>query len=178
MLVGLPDRAAFETLIGDLTALGVSRITPLVCRYCQVGWWERSAGSGKLSDRFRSKMLAALKQSLYPHLPRLDPPLPFESISSAFSGNCLVADPAPGLQHFSEALDAMRNQSPSFTCLVGPPGGLAPEESAVLKTLGAVFVKLAPTRLTTELAAAVLAGGIIGARCTEALLPVFPGTAA
>jgi 16S rRNA (uracil1498-N3)-methyltransferase len=177
LLVGLPDRAAFETLIGDLTALGVSRITPLVCRYCQPGWWERNAGAGKLSERFRSKMIAALKQSLYPYLPRLDPPLLFEAISSAFSGSCLVADPT-GLQHFSEALESLRNQSPSCTCLVGPPGGLAPEETAVLKTLSAVFVNLAPTRLTTELAAAVLAGGIIGARCTEAPFSVFPGTAA
>lgn len=170
MLVGLPDRAAFETCIGDLTALGVARITPLVCRYCQPGWWERSAGAEKLSERFRNKMIAALKQSLYPHLPRLDPPLPFEAIGSAFSGSCLVADPA-GKTLFSEVQDTPQ------TCLVGPPGGLAPEESAILKTLGAVFVKLAPTRLTTELAAAVLAGVIISTRCTETP-SVFPGIAA
>ena len=75
MLIGLPERAAFERLITDLTALGVERITPLVCRHCQGGWWERDADGERLSERFRSKMVVALKQSLYPYLPRLDPPL-------------------------------------------------------------------------------------------------------
>ncbi len=176
MLTGLPDRAAFERLIGDLTALGVARITPLVCRYCQREWWERSADSGRLSGRFRIKMIAALKQSLYPYLPRLDPPLPFGNIRSALSGSCFVAD-REGVS-FSGALDAVRNQSPPFTCLVGPPGGFAPEEFIALKTLGATGVNLAPTRLTTELAAVALASGIIGARLTEVPLPAFPGAAA
>ena len=175
MLVGLPDRAAFENLITDLTVLGVVRITPLVCRHCQGGWWERDADGERLSERFRSKMVAALKQSLYPYLPRLDPPLPFENIGSAVSGTFLVADPegAP----VAEALN-MYPPAAVLVCFVGPPGGFSPEEQTSLKALGATNLRLAPTRLTTELAAVVACSEIIGTRQTHAAFPPFPGSAA
>jgi len=175
MLVGLPERAAFEKLITDLTALGVERITPLVCRHCQGGWWERDADGERLSERFRGKMVVALKQSLYPYLPRLDPPLLFENIGSAISGSFLVADPegAP----VAEALN-MHPPAAGYACFVGPPGGFAPEEQTSLKALGATSLRLAPTRLTTELAAVVACSEIIGTRQTHTAFPTFPGSAA
>jgi 16S rRNA (uracil1498-N3)-methyltransferase len=173
MFVGVPERAAFETLITDLTALGAERITPLVCGHCQKGWWERTADGELLSGRFRKKMIAALKQSLYPYLPRLDPPLLFASIGSLVSGGCIAADPA-GVP-LSAALDSLHQP---ITCFVGPPGGFTSEESAALKALGAMAVRLAPTRLTTELAAVILAAGIMGACQKENLPPLFPESAA
>ncbi|MGA2506208.1 MAG: RsmE family RNA methyltransferase [Chitinispirillaceae bacterium] len=172
MLIGLPERAAFERLITDLTALGVERITPLVCRHCQGGWWERDADGERLSERFRSKMVVALKQSLYPYLPRLDPPLRFDDIASIISGTCMVAD--PGGVPVAEAL-AM---GAPYACLVGPPGGFAPEEQAAFKAIGATSVQLAPTRLTTELAAVVACSQILGARQTGSPISPFPGSAA
>ena len=175
LFAGVPERAAFETLITDLTALGVERITPLVCRHCQGGWWERDAEGERMSERFRKKMIAAMKQSLYPHLPRLDPPMPFDTVGAAVSGACLVADPE------GPPVAAVMNndaRADGFSCLVGPPGGFAPEEMVSLKALGAAGVQLAPTRLTTELAAVVLCSQIIGARQTGATRQPFSGPAA
>jgi 16S rRNA (uracil1498-N3)-methyltransferase len=175
LFAGVPERPAFESLIGDLTALGVERITPLVCRHCQGAWWERGAGGERLSERLRTKMIAAMKQSLYPYLPQLDPPLPFGNIASSVSGICLAADPE-GV-HVSDALSG-RPQGAVVACVVGPPGGFAPEEEAALKVLGVAGVRLTPTRLTTELAAVVLCGQVIGAQRTDAPFPQFPGPAA
>jgi 16S rRNA (uracil1498-N3)-methyltransferase len=175
LFAGVPERVAFETLITGLTALGVERITPLVCRHCQDGWWERDAEGERLSERFRKKMIVAMKQSLYPYLPRLDPPLLFESAGPMIAGAAMVAD-SEGVP-VSEVLNA-RAQNGMVFCLVGPPGGFAPEELAALKSLGAAAVRLAPTRLTTELAAVVLCSQVIGARQTGAPLPPFSGPAA
>jgi 16S rRNA (uracil1498-N3)-methyltransferase len=175
LFAGVPERPAFESLIGDLTALGVERITPLVCKHCQGAWWERGAGGERLSERLRTKMIAAMKQSLYPYLPLLDPPLPFENIAVSVSGTCLAADPE-GIP-VADALSGMQ-QSEAVACVVGPPGGFAPEEEAVLKTLGVAGVRLAPTRLTTELAAVVLCSQVIGAQRADAVFPQFPGPAA
>jgi 16S rRNA (uracil1498-N3)-methyltransferase len=175
LFAGVPERASFETLITDLTALGVERITPLVCRHCQGGWWERDAEGERMSERFRKKMIAAMKQSLYPHLPRLDPPLLFERIGPLITRNCIMADPE-GVSA-AEVLN-VHTETGIFSCLVGPPGGFAPEEQASLKALGAAGVQLAPTRLTTELAAVVLCSQIIGARKTGAPHQPFSGPAA
>jgi len=177
LLAGVPERAAFETLITGLTALGVERITPLVCRHCQDGWWERDAEGERLSERFRKKMIVAMKQSLYPYLPRLDLPLLFESAGPMISGIAMAADPE-GVP-VAEVLNAhAQTVAGIFSCLVGPPGGFAPEEHAALKSLGAAMVRLAPTRLTTELAAVVLCSQVIGARQTGAPIPPFSGPAA
>ena len=160
MMVGLPERAPFEALLADLTALGVARITPLVCKYCQQPWW---AGHWeKLAARFRSKMVASLKQARYPYLPQLDAPISFQKAlaTSAMSGFCVVADPH-GVP-ISGAFEVLRCRQEAIVGIVGPPGGLAPEETAALKALGVIAVSLVPTRLTTELAAVVLCSQILG----------------
>lgn len=175
LFAGVPERDAFEKLISDLTALGVERITPVVCKNCQCGWWERDAGSERLSERFRKKMIVAMKQSLYPYLPGLDPPLLFEKMSPMISEACLMAD-----QEGVSAAEALNSQPRTgiLSCLVGPPGGFAPEELAALKAMGAIGLRLAPTRLTTELAAVVLCSQVIGTLQSGAQVPQFPGPAA
>jgi 16S rRNA (uracil1498-N3)-methyltransferase len=164
MFIGLPERDAFESLLCDLTALGVERITPLVCRYCQRPWWEKKNES--LGSRFRGKMVAALKQSCYPWLPVLDPPLPFATLDAAATSGFLIAADAEGVP-FSMATETIPTMPNVYTGIIGPPGGFAPEETAALRNLGMLFVKLAASRLTTELASVVLASEIIGARMRD-----------
>jgi 16S rRNA (uracil1498-N3)-methyltransferase len=174
LLVGLPDRQAFEDLLVNLTALGAARITPFVAKHCQHAWWDRDWE--KHAARLRTKMIAGMKQAQYAHLPRLDTPLRFKNACSIISGFCLVADqegPA-----FSNVVDTLRHRHPPFFGVIGPPGGLAPEESLALKALGGMSVKIAPTRLTTELAAVVLCSQILGTRLIGAGPASSPGTAA
>jgi len=159
-LVGLTERDAFETLVCNLAALGVERITPLVACHCQRPWWKQ--WDGKAAERLRSKMIAGMKQSCYPFLPQLDPPLAFKDIDSAISGFVIMAD-AEG-SSFSAALDIIKANDSRYSCIVGPPGGFVKDETAALRSLGALPVRIAASRLTTELAAVVLASEIIGVR--------------
>ncbi|CNI53786.1 16S ribosomal RNA methyltransferase RsmE [Mycobacterium tuberculosis] len=57
-------------------------------------------------------------------------------------------------------------QAKSLTLLVGPEGGIAPEEVTALTDAGAVPVRLGPTVLRTSTAAAV-ALGALGALTTR-----------
>jgi 16S rRNA (uracil1498-N3)-methyltransferase len=159
LFVGLPERAAFEALLGDLAALGVARITPLVCTYCQQPWW---AGKWeKLSSRFRGKMVAALKQARSLYLPHLDPPLSFDhGLETAGGGLRLLADPEG--KPLSKVGDGFWQEHSSIAGFIGPPGGFSRKESAMLLEQGGVPVRIAVTRLTTELAAVVLCGQVLG----------------
>jgi 16S rRNA (uracil1498-N3)-methyltransferase len=159
VLVGLPERALFEALLVDLTALGVQRITPLICAHCQQAWWERDWI--KYGDRFKSKMLSAMKQSLYPWLPLLDQPTLFEQACGGISGTTIVAD-VNGMP-FGTALNTFPSGDTSYAAIIGPPGGLTDEELSAATGHGARAVKIAGTRLTTELATVVLSGLVIGA---------------
>ena len=57
-------------------------------------------------------------------------------------------------------------QAESLTLVVGPEGGIAPEEIAAFTDAGAVAVRLGPTVLRTSTAAAVALGalGVLTAR--------------
>jgi 16S rRNA (uracil1498-N3)-methyltransferase len=158
LLAGMPERPAFETLVTDCAALGVEKITPVICSRSQQRWWEH--GWEKISARLRAKMIAALKQSLYPWLTVLGAPQPFEMVCAGVSGPCVTADPegAP----FPSLLAGLRRWPGRVTCVVGPPGGFTPWESEALTAAGALGVNLGPTRLTTGLAAVVLCGMVLG----------------
>lgn len=162
LFIGLPERGAFEEILVTAAALGVIRITPLVCTCCQRAWWER-AWERDLG-RFRGKMAAAAKQALYPYLPRLDAPLTLKNAGSLLQGFCLVGD--RGGAPFSAMIERLRTQHPPFACVIGPPGGFTAEEVTALEAHGAIAVKIAPTRLTTQLSAAVLCGQLLGGRLT------------
>jgi 16S rRNA (uracil1498-N3)-methyltransferase len=160
LFVGLSERDSFEILVTDLAALGVERITPIVAGHCQRPWWK--PWSGKPAARLRGKMVAGMKQSRYSFMPILDPPLPFMDIGGALSGLSVVAD-AQG-SPFSAMIEKIKKADDGYSCIVGPPGGFTEDETASLQALGAVPVRIAASRLTTELAAVVLASQIMGVR--------------
>jgi 16S rRNA (uracil1498-N3)-methyltransferase len=161
LFIGLPERDAFEPLVRDLAALGVERITPVIAAHCQRPWWE--PWEGKPLVRLRGKMIAGMKQSSYPFLPTLDPPLPFNVLKeSSLFGMPLVAD-AEG-EPFSTMAEKIQAGDNGYSCIVGPPGGFTEDEGATLQEIGALPVKIASSRLTTELAAVVMTSEILGVR--------------
>jgi len=158
LLIGLPDKEHFETIIEQATALGVSRIIPIAADHCRKPWWDRWDG---LRQRFISKMIVSMKQCLYPYLPTLDAPTPLREAVAECVGMLIVAD-----QQGKPLNDADILPHKKISCLIGPPGGLSAAESNFLETYAAIpitSVKIAPTRLRSELAAAVLCSRVIGA---------------
>jgi 16S rRNA (uracil1498-N3)-methyltransferase len=145
--VGIPDKDAFESIVTDLTALGVNSITPLISSQCQKNWWENKWE--KHDERLRGKMIAAMKQSLYPYLPDLNKPRILDS-SCFQNGLCITAD-YNGLSRITIDTSISR-----INCFIGPPGGFSTDELDIFNQNGFSFLRLGQTRLRTELAATAM----------------------
>ncbi len=159
LLTCLPDKERFETVLEHATALGVYRIVPIAADNCRKPWWENWYG---LRQRFLSKMIVSMKQCLYPYIPILDAPTPFSEAVAGCVGALFVAD-----INGESLKDDMISPHKKTNCLVGPPGGFSDAESTFLKSLTAIpvtTVKIASTRLRSELAATVLCSRIVGAQ--------------
>jgi 16S rRNA (uracil1498-N3)-methyltransferase len=153
MLVGLPDKERFEAIIEHATALGVSRIVPLVMDHCRKPWWE---SLDKQRSRFISKMIVSMKQCLYPYIPQLDTPTSLSKIIDKCDKPLLVAD-----QRGKALRDDDLSPHRKLTCLIGPPGGMSADELKLLESCGASAVKIGPTRLRTELAATIICSRVM-----------------
>jgi len=152
----MPERGGIETLVEGAAALGVSRIVPMVCAYCQERWWERTWPTH--AARLDRKMIAAAKQSLNPWLTALAAPVRFEAALAAASGRLVAADQeGSGVQNLHPTAGTVR----TVDAFVGPPGGFSPGERDALDRLGAVRLRLSPNRLRTELAAIALAARVM-----------------
>ena len=148
--IGLPDRNCFENVCEYLVPLGISRIIPLECDYCQKGWWKQSWE--KQSRRFREKIIVAGKQSHNPHFTTLLAPQAFTEALNTAPEKILVA------MESGQLLDKNNiGTSESVACFIGPPGGFSPQELEQLKTKKAQFIRLGNYRLRTELAALTFA---------------------
>ncbi|MDR0306274.1 MAG: 16S rRNA (uracil(1498)-N(3))-methyltransferase [Chitinispirillales bacterium] len=153
LLLGIPDKEPFETVLEQVTAIGVFRIIPLVMDHCRKPWWENW---DKIQKRFISKMIVSMKQSLYPYMPQLDRPTRLPEIIDTCPKPLIAAD-----QNGETLRDDILTSQSQICCLIGPPGGLSIEEENLLESHKALTVKIAPHRLRTELAAAVLCSRIM-----------------
>ena len=153
--IGIPDKDAFETIITDLTAMGIAQITPIITEQCQKNWWEQKWD--KHQERLQGKMIAAMKQSLYPRMPLIDYPCAIEKVIENTTRQTFVAEweGAP-LNTISGGIESQVN------CFIGPPGGFSAKELDLFRSLNFNAVKIATTRLRTELAAVVLCAQIMG----------------
>ena len=157
LFTGIPERDPFESILVDCTALGAASISPLICVFSQNKWWENSWEKQLL--RFQNKMIASMKQALSPWLPRLCNPVHFFDAIKNLTGTVIVADPI-GRSIFVNRENIIEKDE--ITILVGPPGGFSPSEEEQLKEPHFIHVKIAGTRLRTELAATVLCSQALG----------------
>lgn len=152
--IGLPDKDAFEIIITDLTAMGVAQISPLISEQCQKNWWEQKWD--KLQERLQGKMIAAMKQSLYPRVPQIDYPCTIEKATENLKGQSFVAEwEGRPLRSYHCEIESQVN------CFVGPPGGFSTKELELFQNLSFKSIKIGSTRLRTELAAVVLCAQIM-----------------
>lgn len=156
LLIALPDRDPFESAITECTALGISRITPVIAAHCQKPWWKYSWE--KHQERFMTKITGSMKQSLSPFLPALDNPVTLEESFKLCTSPILLAD-----QDGIPIVRACQNlQSKELTCFIGPPGGFSDNEIALFASMNAIKVKIGEPRFRTELAAVVLCSQLVG----------------
>ena len=119
----------------------------------------RGGRTSGMLDRLRRVSVAALKQSGRTWLPDLWAFDSLEELLAGFSGaRVLFADPG------GARVDSLRevfSGAERVLALVGPEGGFAPRESAVLSRGGAVGVDLGAFRLRSETACVVLCSHLV-----------------
>jgi len=126
-----------------------------------VARWE-GARAEKGLRRWRAVARAAAQQSRRAHIPPVDGVLSTETLTQRISD--AVASGATVLALHESATcrltDLPLSHAKSVVLVVGPEGGISPEELVALTDAGAVAIRLGPTVLRTSTAAAVALGAL------------------
>lgn len=136
----------FEWFLEKATEIGVDRIVPVWCRY--------SERATLRLDRLEKILIAAMKQSLQPFLPKLEAPVRLETFleeKPEREYQCYIAyiDQSAGSRHLFDACEAGRDT----LVLIGPEGDFSEEEVKRCVEQGFEPVSLGKNRLRTETAA-------------------------
>lgn len=150
-----------ELAVQAATELGVDAIVPWQAARSISRWDAAKAEKGRA--RWATIVREASKQAIRPRVPEVAPLATTAAIAGlAASATVLVLDPLA--EHPLTALDAasLRDSDRDVVLVVGPEGGVAPEELAALTAAGARGVRLGETVLRTSTAGpaaiAVLSG--------------------
>jgi 16S rRNA (uracil1498-N3)-methyltransferase len=135
-----------DLVVEKATELGVQRLVPVETAHV--------VGRRAHLDRWRRIAVAAAKQSGRTRVPPIDVPLPLAAV---------LAAPWPGLRlvpwegERGQRFDELPARAAAVVALVGPEGGLAPDEVALARAHEFVPLTLGPRVLRAETAAIALA---------------------
>ncbi|MAU30785.1 MAG: 16S rRNA (uracil(1498)-N(3))-methyltransferase [Flavobacteriaceae bacterium] len=137
----------FEWFLEKATEIGVSEITPIICK---------NSERNKFNfDRSTKMLLSAMKQSLQYKLPTLNKPISFLDYISkvddsydSYIATCII----DGLDLFNRKLYKGNNSE----VLIGPEGGFTLNEIDLAKKANFVPVSIGKNRLRTETAGVVV----------------------
>ncbi len=134
-----------EWFLEKATEIGVTRITPLLCRF--------SERKEIKHERLEKVMISAMKQSLKAYLPRLDELTKFSDfIHQPFEGQKFIAHCE------DQQRDLLKNRikpGENYLILIGPEGDFSSEEIELALNAGFHPVSLGNSRLRTETAGVV-----------------------
>jgi 16S rRNA (uracil1498-N3)-methyltransferase len=160
----LPKSERSELAIELATEAGADAFLAWQASRCVASW--EGARVDKGLRRWRAVVRSAARQSRRAHIPTVDGVLSTAALTRRI-GDEVAAGAAVLALHESATgrladvfADATVRQANSLLLLVGPEGGIAPEELAALTDAGAVPVRLGPQVLRTSTAAAVALGAL------------------
>jgi 16S rRNA (uracil1498-N3)-methyltransferase len=152
----LPKAERSELAIELATEAGADAFLAWQAARCVARWDGARADKGL--RRWRAVARAAAQQSRRAHIPSVDGVLSTTELVQripAAATAVVLHESATG-----RLTDLALAQAKSVTLIVGPEGGIAPDELAALTGAGAVAVRLGPTVLRTSTAAAVALGAL------------------
>ena len=133
----------FEWFLEKATEIGIQEITPLLC--------EHSERKVIKKERYEKVLLSAMKQSLSPFLPKLNPLTPFSDvINSEFNATKLIAHCEDSHKEKLSKLCVEKN-----VILIGPEGDFSMSEIDQALRKGFSATSLSESRLRTETAGIV-----------------------
>jgi 16S rRNA (uracil1498-N3)-methyltransferase len=153
----LPKGDRAELAVETLTEVGVDRIVPWAASRSVTRW--RDERAAKALERWRATAREAAKQSRRTWWPRV------EELADVATVAALVSDATLALVLHEEAAQPIAGAAAptegEMVLVVGPEGGVAPEELDAFMSAGARPVHLGPTVLRTSTAGAVAAGVLL-----------------
>jgi 16S rRNA (uracil1498-N3)-methyltransferase len=156
----LPKAERSELAIELATEAGADALVAWQAARCVARW--EGARAEKGLRRWRAVARAAAQQSRRAHIPSVDGVLSTAALTQRIRE--AVASGGAVLALHESATGKLANhglaQAKSVMFLVGPEGGIAPDELAAVTDAGAVAVRLGPTVLRTSTAAAVALGAL------------------
>jgi 16S rRNA (uracil1498-N3)-methyltransferase len=156
----LPKAERSELAIELATEAGADTLVAWQAARCVARWDGARADKGL--RRWRAVARAAAQQSRRAHIPSVDGVLSTAALTERIGD--VVAAGGLVLALHESAAGQLTNlglaQAKSVMLVVGPEGGIAPEELATMTAAGAMAVRLGPTVLRTSTAAAVALGAL------------------
>ena len=156
----LPKSERSELAIELATEAGADAFLAWQAARCVANW--HGARVDKGLRRWRAVVRSAARQSRRAHIPSVDGVLSTAALIQRIRDE--VSAGAKVLALHESATDRIADvavaQADSLLLVVGPEGGIAPDEIAALTGAGAVAVRLGPQVLRTSTAAAVALGAL------------------
>lgn len=156
----LPKAERSELAIELATEAGADSFVAWQADRCVARWNGPRVDKGL--RRWRAVVRSAARQSRRAHIPPVEGVLSTAALTQRVHD--AVATGAVVLVLHESASDQLPSvavaQAKSLLLIVGPEGGIAPEELSALTDAGAVAVRLGPTVLRTSTAAAVALGAL------------------
>ncbi len=160
----LPKSERSELAIELATEAGADAFLAWQASRCVASW--EGAKVDKGLRRWRAVARSAARQSRRAHIPRVDGVLSTAALTQRIrdevaAGAAVLALHESATDRLADLLaDSTAGQANSVLLVVGPEGGIAPDEIAALTGAGAVAVRLGPQVLRTSTAAAVALGAL------------------
>jgi 16S rRNA (uracil1498-N3)-methyltransferase len=160
VIQALPKAERSELAIELATEAGADAVVAWQAARC-VARWDGARGDKGLR-RWRAVARAAAQQSRRAYVPSVDGVLSTAALTQRIGD--VVASGGTALALHESATGQLTDlglaQAKSVMLVVGPEGGIAPDELATMIDAGAVAVRLGPTVLRTSTAAAVALGAL------------------
>lgn len=154
LIQALPKGQGFETILREATAIGVTKIVPIITTRTEVAIDpERSV---KKMERWRSIVIEACKQSGNVHIPMIESVMPFKALEKYFKEQKVSNDLrlVASLEEDTQLLNHYLTSNVSqIYWAVGPEGDFTPEEYNYLREWEFKPVRLTQTILRVETAA-------------------------
>ena len=151
---GIPKGEKMDYITQKCTEAGISRIVPVTFSRCVARWEGKDAA--KKQARFQRIAAEAAKQSGRALIPEISMPLSLKQVCAELAQFELAL--VPWEEERGSGIRAKWRGEKRVALVIGPEGGIAPEEMAQMKAAGAASVTLGPRIFRTEtagLAAAV-----------------------
>lgn len=145
---GLPKGDKMEYIVQKCTEAGVCRIVPVLFSRCVAQWDGKD--TGKKLPRWQRIAAEAAKQAGRAVVPEVLPPVTPAQLTRRLQDEALAL--VPWEEQAGNGAAAQWRGQKRVAVVIGPEGGIAPAEIALLQEAGAVPVTLGPRIFRTETA--------------------------